>query len=1049
MIAGAVVIATTAAVAQQPHTFAVESGREEDLRIVEIVLDDLVLSEAIAAYGGSSGGTLLPLQGLSELVGVAIVVDPAEGVARGFVLDERRTFQLDVARRQVTIAGKTTRIEAALVRVHEDDIYVDSALLGSWLPATFDVDLFALRVRVRPREPLPLQRRLERERRIRHWRLGLPPADPGYPRQETPYRIWEVPSVDQSLRLSLGESSQVGFATYATGDLLFMESEAYLAGDREDLFDTARLTLRRRDPGGSIGGALRATEIGIGHVIHPSSALLTTSGESLPGVLLTNLPLNRPTEFDRHEFRGNLPPGWDVELYHNGTLVDYQQSRSDGQYLFANVPVLFGMNFFRLVFYGPQGQRREEQHRFLLGESLTLPGRFEYRVVANVERADARRASALVSYGLSRHLTATAETASLPTVSGERRYGKMGLRTFWSALFAYGDIVQDDHGGRAWDAGLQTRIFGVNVVVAREALSRGFVSEAFPLTADPIVSRDRVRLDAAVPAWVLPRIPVSFELERHRLVSGATRTSAQNRLSLHYKGLSMTNRLVWTSIDGQPSRTDGSLQMSRYVRGFGIRGELSYALAPTLFTTANVTVEKPLASGYRVFATVSRTLHGAGHSYSIGFDKTSGSIAAGVHAIRDGQGNTGVNVDLSAGVGRDPRAGAWVPSARPRAATGAASARVFLDRDENGRFDAGDQPLSGVGFTVNGIERPERTSDSGGVFLPDLTAHYAADVALDPRTLEDPQWIAVTAGVRIMPRPGKAVLIDVAVVATAEIEGSVSRVRKGAREEVGGANVELVDMAGNVVGQTTTAYDGFYVLTHVRRGRYRVRVAQDAGAPAGVAVASELEQAVTVTLSEPVISGIEIVLRRTESAPQLQPRPGIPEQPASRAAAAPVDRAPDAPRNFVVQIGSFSVAANAVRQADLVRKSAPDVRVVRAGAYMVVRSERRTRAEAGRLVRELASRGIEATLLQVGGNRSVAASLGRYVVQLGAFSVARNAVELMKRIEQRGGGWRTTIDRRGALLFVQTTPFASIEEANTAREALRNLGFEAVVRESD
>jgi hypothetical protein len=1048
----AVVVAVAhSAAAQAPDAAWPSIPAEEDLRILEIVLDETVLSEALAAYAGPSGGTLLPLQAMSELLGIAITVKTSETLASGFILNERRTFHLDVVRRQVTIGDRQRSFDPSLVQVHQDDIYVDSALLGEWLPVVFDIDLFALRVRIRPREPLPLQQRLERERRIRHWRLQLPPPDPGYPRLRMSYRLWQAPFVDQTLRLSLAEVSRASFATYATGDLLFMESEAYLAGDDEDLFDTARLTLRRRDPAGAIGGPLAATELAVGHVIHPSSGLLTTTGESLPGFLLTNLPLNRPAQFDRHAFRGNLPPGWDVELYHNEALIDYQQSRPDGQYAFEDVPVLFGMNFFRLVFYGPQGQRREEEHRFLLGESLTLPGRFEYRVVGNVESATRRRVSALGSYGIGRHLTATAEAAILPTLEGQHRYGKVGMRAFWSALFAYGDIVESD-AGRAWEAGLQTRILGTNVLLSREGLSRGFVSEAFPAIGDAMTGRDRVRLDSAIPAWILPRIPVTLELERQRFTSGTTRTVAQNRLSIHYKGLSLTNRALWTAVSGQPSHLEGGLQLSRYIRGVGFRGELLYTVAPASFTTANVTVEKSLRSGYRVFANVSRSFLGSAHVYSIGIDKTTGTFAAGVNATRDAQGNAAANVDLSAGLGREPRRGEWIPDARSRASFGAVSARVFLDRNENGNFDSGDQPLSQVGFTVNGIERPARTSEAGIAFLPELTPHQPADVALDARTLDDPQWVPQIPGVRVVPRPGKAVMIEVSVIATAEIEGTLSTTRSGALQGVGGATIELLNAAGEVVQKTVTAYDGFYVLTHVRRGPHRVRVAQPGNVPISRSF-SGVEKALNVTPDRSVVTGVDFLLPHIDAPRQTTPSTAIAEQrPAVPAPAPPSDLHDDRPvadADTIVQVGSFSIPANAVRQASAVRDIAADTMILTQGPYTVVRTGRRTRSEAAAIVRELASRGVHAMMLHAAPSREMTTPAARgFVVQLGVFSVARNALDLVRRLTVRHTRWPTTVDRRGTLYFVQTAAFLSREEATAARDELVRLGFTAIVRET-
>lgn len=1039
----------TSALAQENRTASAPAEpREEDLRILEVVLDQIVLSDGMAAYAGSSGGTLVPLQAVSELLGLAISVKTSEGLASGFILDERRTFHLDTGRRQVTISGRQASFASALVNVQRDDIYVDSGLLGEWLPVAFDIDLFALRMHVRPREPLPLQMRLDRERRIRLWRMALAPADAGYPRFRSGYRLWELPFIDQTVRLSLGDTNTANFATYATGDLLFAESEAFLAGSNDELFETARLTLRRRDPDSRLAGPLNATEVAVGHLVHPSSPLLSTASELLPGFLVTNLPLSRPTEFDRHTFRGNLPPGWDVELYHNDALIDYQTSRPDGQYVFNDVPVLFGMNFFRLVFYGPQGQRREEHHRFLLGESLTLPGRLDYRVTGNVENESRRRLSGLLAYGLSRRLTLSGEAASLPTIVGERQYGKLGLRGNWSALFAYADFAQDNTGGTAWQGGFQTRLLGTNILYNREELSGGFRSELFDAALDPIVSRDRLRVDTAIPASILPRIPITLELLRQRLESGAVRMTAQNRISARYRGLSLTNRTLWTTETNIPSRIEAALQLSRYIRRVGVRGELLYSVSPTTFTAANLVIEKQLRSGYRLFANISRSFIGSSHIYSIGFDKTTGSFAAGLTAVRDAAGQTGADLLLSAGLGRDPREDEWEPNARARAPFGAVSLRVFIDQLENGRFDAEDVPIAGVGFTVNGAERPERTSDAGLAFLPELTPQLPADVAVNTRTLEDPQWVAAVEGVRIIPRPGKAEMIDIPVVTTAEIEGTVYTLRNGVRDAVGGAAIELVDAAGAVVQRTSTAYDGFYLLTHVRRGAYQVRVAVTDGSR----TVSKDEKTVTIQRGEPVIAGIDLVLQSPLSdeerpapsmAAQASPAPTPAETPQ---VAQPKEKVvPASAGEYVVQAGTFAVLANAQRMARSIHDLAPDAAVEQREGYSVVRSGRRTREDAVRLARALAARHIEAVIVRVEGAPAVERG-SAHVVQLGAFRSRSNAVALARKAEATGVAAKIVIQQHGSLYLVETAPLPSRREAAAVRDALRRAGLEAIVR---
>jgi hypothetical protein len=358
---------------------------------------------------------------------------------------------------------------------------------------------------------------------------------------------------------------------------------------------------------------------------------------------------------------------------------------------------------------------------------------------------------------------------------------------------------------------------------------------------------------------------------------------------------------------------------------------------------ANLSVERAIGGGYRVYASVARSFLDEGHVFAIGVDKSTGAFAAGVETRLVPDGDPLANINLSASIGRDPHLGAWMASARSRAGFGALSVRVFLDRNRDGVFDAGDQPLEGVAFTVNSVERAERTGRDGVAYLAELSPHAPADVAIAAHTLEDSQWDPAIAGARVMPRPGKAAALDVAVIATTEVEGTVTRLRGGSRKSEGAPamTIQLVDAAGKVVQQTKTSYDGYYVMSKVRPGRYTVRLAGGG---------QELPmRELIVRNDEPLIDGVDF---------RLVPAPGI---------------------------------------------------VLIAGAEPPARTPARA---------------------------------GRYVVQLGAFSVRANADALLRRV----GPDRAGIDHRGRLFFVEAGPYATRTEADAARAALARAGFAGIVR---
>ena len=82
-------------------------------------------------------------------------------------------------------------------------------------------------------------------------------------------------------------------------------------------------------------------------------ALMNTSGD------------DDPVDLDDQEAPGiEGPPGWEVELYRNGTLIEFATVGSDGRYFFPDEENPFGENTFVAKLFGPQGQIHEDRQTF-------------------------------------------------------------------------------------------------------------------------------------------------------------------------------------------------------------------------------------------------------------------------------------------------------------------------------------------------------------------------------------------------------------------------------------------------------------------------------------------------------------------------------------------------------------------------------------------------------------------------------------------------------------------------------------------------------------
>ena len=143
----------------------------------------------------------------------------------------------------------------------------------------------------------------------------------------------------------------------------------------------------------------------------------------------------------------------------------------------------------------------------------------------------------------------------------------------------------------------------------------------------------------------------------------------------------------------------------------------------------------------------------------------------------------------------------------------------------------------------------ERSDAVGSAALRELT------VRVDEKTLEDPYWIPATKGYRIVTRPGALPDIELPVVETGALDGTVFLA--GSDRPVPGMNLELVDSCGVVVATAVSSYDGFYVFERIRPDVYTVRTAE----PSRLMVDP---RHVRLVVEDPFLMNLDLAARRVE-----------------------------------------------------------------------------------------------------------------------------------------------------------------------------------------
>lgn len=818
---------------------------DENLVIVEVFLEQASSGQSIEVYQ-HDGGFFMPLDFIMRLIDFPININSEEEIAQGWFIEEGRTFLLDVTRGEVVIEGKKTTFSKNLVQTYFDEIYVDSSLFSKWFPIDIELNFSRLALILKPRETLPIIAQRERAKE----RAGLSIFDqeklPPAQIIESPFSAYSTPFADIDLGHTYSNRTdpqhRYDYALLMQGDVAYATGRLAVLGDSDDDISSARFTLGRSDANGDLLGG-NATEFYVGD-INAISVPLASSQTRGRGVVVSNIDLDTPDQFDTTTFIGDSQPGWEVELYRNGSLLDVLIVGDDGRYVFEDVEIFFGNNIFRIVSYGPQGQIREETKTLRIDNSLLPKGEFRYEASVDhksrslfgideeflfAEHDDGIRAVLNTQYGLTDRTTATLGTVHAPIDDGNyHHYQVIGLRNSTGAFLTSLDFAYD-HYNKGWasELSMNTSIKEVNVKLRHQQVNN-FQSEEIFSGSNPRTSTTSLNLDGQLALPFSQSLGYGFGIGYDGFEEDLSRTFASNRLSIFFSGIGITNSLNY-------SRTDFSDGSSTFATGnFALRGRLletllrltmNYQIEPTKeITSVGLSAQRQIFQKTDVLAEIRHDLVDDNlTSGTLSVNKSFKYARASAVIRADDDENYSIGTRLSFSVGREPRSGKWMVSGDSLAEEGAVSAQAYLDNNYNSIFDAEDELLTDTGYTID--RYPSGTQVGDATMITNLDNYRSSRIGVDVASIEDPFWIPKHEEYSVVGRPGKVVEVDFPVFVTSEIEGTVSLEKGAIIRDASHVDIQLMRAySGVLVAQTRAEFDGFFLFQKVIPGEYYLQI---------------------------------------------------------------------------------------------------------------------------------------------------------------------------------------------------------------------------------
>ena len=826
---------------------------EDDLLLFEVDADKAQLSDGLGAYS-SRAGVFLPLGELSRLLDLSITVDAAKGRAEGWILNEQRTLRLDMRSRTATVGDKTLAISTSDAAIKGDEIYVRTPILEQLLPLKFKADTNNLLLTLTPTEKLPFQERQEREQR--RDRLGdhIAAQDEVILRVPTPYRLFTPPAFD--VNLSAAYSSKApqtmgSFDVRMSGDLAYAGMQFFAQSDEGGRLSDVSLVFERKDPSGHAVGLPGLTRASGGDVYIPSLSI-GARGKGGRGMSITSAPLQEANIFDKINLRGELPIGYEVELYVDEVLRASQATPVSGRYEFQDVSLSFGMNVIRLVFYGAHGERRQEVRRFNVGAGELAKGQFTYSLGAvqvATPLVDVRPASrqavpgvgtgdlrlvGQVGYGLSSKVTLTAGFADYTPAPGlGRQMGQLGIATSLAGLATQTNIAADDRGGAAVSLGVGGRPFGISIIGKDSEYFGGFIDETAPSDSrgSALVRDSSISLDYIARIAGPGGAPLNLRFARDQFADGATDLTLTARVSKPVNRYLLSSAFEYKASGGggQPQvRTlNGSIDAGGLVgKDWQVRGAVGYDVFPqSRVNTFVLTADHDLSQKGALRLAIQQSF-GATSSTAL-------SVSTSWHLINadfsiNGNYNSASNdyrlgVQLSLGAIFDSFTNRYRRVGPGAASGGALEIQSFIDSDGDGRITKGERPMPGI--TADGGRRIVTTDQHGVALVTGLGDGALARVRLDLTNVDDPYLTSPPRTIEIVPRAGRLAVVTYPLSPTGEVEIRVrfNRVGQGLRG-LSALAVQLMSDDGRVIATGRTEYDGSLLLQDLRAGVYAIRI---------------------------------------------------------------------------------------------------------------------------------------------------------------------------------------------------------------------------------
>ncbi|WP_233553705.1 hypothetical protein [Algoriphagus lacus] len=765
--------------------------------------------------------------------------DSGKGL-KGAYPTKNDNWSVDPVTNQLIINGKSETLEADKYYLGELDLFLHPDYFKRIFGITFTINTYALSVSMKSDYTLPIEERQKREsiRKQLQQRTsqGSTAAPLLYDRER---KALSLGVLDYNVNYNATDAgNNLGLYFNAGMELLGGDLQGSYNGNINNgnlLSSFSGLRWRYVLPGGM------TPEKNVGLASISAGQVNTTSfnnAANLVGISVTNNPVIPRLDLDVFVIDGTTVPDSEVELLIGGQLVDFTRADEVGYYRF-NAPVTYGTVRLSTRIYTPQGEVIIQDRQIQVPFSFLPKGFVGYNIQAGLPQftfdslGTTLATHADISYGITNALTVRAG-ADQGEIFGEKsiypvfglsarlfqqyllnidalpdRYYRANASVFYSDNTSINAQYTEYNPNSAFNFRGQTRDANLNVFYPFKILGKfsGFRVTGERIWFDTGLGVNNYQFDFNTQ---INRVVLRFNYRGGaRGLVNDPENPTQNQFGL------FTSSLTYTL-----PRTPG---IPVYVRGLFLRGQFRYSTLLEQPESVSFLLSQTLFKNGRFTLGYDRELIRDLSQFQIGFLYDFNSLRTSTQYSKRTNGYS-FQQGFSGSLAYDPAGNSVIPSNRDQITRSGATVRLFIDANENGIYDTGEEVVPAKAVRLDRSANILIGSD-GILRITQLQSYWKYRLDIDVAALPNPNLAPKLKSFSFVAEPNRFREIDIPLYQTGIIDGFILLEKNGKEQGQGGLRLELMrEGETEPVEIIRTFSDGSFYSYGLLPGKYKLKV---------------------------------------------------------------------------------------------------------------------------------------------------------------------------------------------------------------------------------